>query len=128
MKIKNQIHKIWLMKLPLSGMIAIFFTVVAVSAEPSVRSQYLDITNQFASIDAVLYSQPGKTSPVGLVTSNPFLEVTWPAGRVRKLRQLASIYYVLITASLIKSSIRFGSSLPLTLPQPWRCGTGATSV
>jgi alpha-beta hydrolase superfamily lysophospholipase len=99
MKIKKlQVDKIRIMELLLTAIIVMSLPVVPVSAQPSttpaltqqaqrspVRSQYLKITNQFATIDAVLYSQPGKSSPVGLVRSHPFSQSNlagWPCPEI----------------------------------------------
>jgi len=90
MKIKKlQVNQICVMQLLLTAVV-IFLPVIPVSAQPStptprVRSQYLNITNQFATIDAVLYSQPGKRSPVGLVRSHPFSQSNlagWPCPEI----------------------------------------------
>jgi pimeloyl-ACP methyl ester carboxylesterase len=98
MKVKKlKVKQICVMQLLLVGIVG-FLHVVPVSAQPStspsltqrdpkshVRSQYLNITNQFATIDAVLYSQSGKPSPVGLVRSHPFSQSNlagWPCSEI----------------------------------------------
>jgi pimeloyl-ACP methyl ester carboxylesterase len=44
----------------------------AQAAESPVQAEYLLIRNQFATIEGVLYKQPGRSARIGLVITHPF--------------------------------------------------------